>query len=179
MTTVFHTSTSLDGFLADVDHDFSWVFDHKQEEASPLGFDDFVAQAGAMAMGANCYELLQQQVERGFAWPYSIPCWVFTHRELDSVPGADIRFAQGPVAAYGDALLESAGENDLWVFGGGELAVQFAQAELLDEIIVNIAPLTLGSGQPLFPEAFDLELLEAGKNGDFACARYRVRHQRL
>jgi dihydrofolate reductase len=58
--------------------------------------------------------------------------------------------------------------------GGGDLAGQFADAGLLDEVIVYIAPVTLGSGAPLLPRRVELRLEELGRNRDFACARYAV-----
>ncbi|MDN3920728.1 dihydrofolate reductase family protein [Roseateles violae] len=39
----------------------------------------------------------------------------------------------------------------LWLVGGGELVGQFHDAGLLDELIVQISPVTLGAGQPLLP----------------------------
>ena len=54
------------------------------------------------------------------------------------------------------------------------MAAQFADAELLDEVVVTIAPVTLGAGRPLFPRRFDLHLAELARNGAFACARYDV-----
>ena len=63
--------------------------------------------------------------------------------------------------------------------GGGDLAAQFAEAGLLDEVVVSIAPVTVGSGKPLFPRRFDLELLEVDRNKAFVCARYRVVGPRL
>ena len=58
--------------------------------------------------------------------------------------------------------------------GGGDLAGQFADAGLLDELILYIAPVTLGAGRPLFPRRRDLTLLELAQNKAFACARYAV-----
>ena len=58
--------------------------------------------------------------------------------------------------------------------GGGDLAAQVADAGLLDEVCVSIAPVTLGAGRPLFPRPFDLRLVELARNGAFACARYDV-----
>ena len=40
---------------------------------------------------------------------------------------------------------------NLWLVGGGELVGQFYDAGLLDEIIVQIGSVTLGSGKPLLP----------------------------
>ena len=44
----------------------------------------------------------------------------------------------------------AAGDGNLWVLGGGELASQFAEAGQLDELIVAYVPVVLGTGIPLF-----------------------------
>jgi dihydrofolate reductase len=43
-------------------------------------------------------------------------------------------------------MVEAAGGRNVWIVGGGDLAGQFADAGLLDEVIVSIAPVTLGGG---------------------------------
>ena len=62
--------------------------------------------------------------------------------------------------------------------GGGPLVAQFADAGLLDEVLVTIAPVTLGAGRPLLPGAVELRLEETGRNGDFVAARYSVARER-
>ncbi len=89
-----------------------------------------------------------------------------------------MRFTQDDVADVHAAMAEAAAGKDLWVVGGGDLAAQFAEAGLLDELIVYIAPVTLGAGRPLFPRRFDLELTELDRNGAFVCARYAVKGPR-
>jgi dihydrofolate reductase len=71
-------------------------------------------------------------------------------------------------------LAEAAGAKDIWVIGGGDLAAQFAEAGLLDRVMVSIAPVTLGAGRPLFPRKFDLRLVEVAQNRAFVCATYDV-----
>ena len=66
------------------------------------------------------------------------------------------------------------GDRNVWIVGGGDLAGQFADAGLLDEVIVSLAPVTLGGGAPLLPRRIELRLDELGQNGDFACARFSV-----
>ena len=61
-----------------------------------------------------------------------------------------------------------------WVAGGGDLAAQFADAGLLDELMVSIAPVTLDAGRPLLPRRFFLELKDLARNSDFACVTYAV-----
>jgi dihydrofolate reductase len=64
--------------------------------------------------------------------------------------------------------------RNVWVVGGGDLAGQFADAGLLDEVLVQIAPVTLGAGAPLLPRRIELRLDELGRNGDFACAKFTI-----
>jgi dihydrofolate reductase len=99
---------------------------------------------------------------------------VFTHREPTVVPGADVRFASGDVAAVHADMVAAAEGKDVWVAGGGDLAGQFADAGLLDEVIVYIAPVALGAGAPLLPRRLELRLEETGRNRDFVAARYSV-----
>ena len=121
-------------------------------------------------MGATTYEWI---LEHGERWPYGLPSWVFTHRRLERA-SEHVRFTSGDVAAVHDQMVEAAGERNRWIVGGGGLAGQFAEAGLLDEVIVYIAPVTLGAGAPLLPRHLELRLEELERNVDFACARYAV-----
>lgn len=48
-------------------------------------------------------------------------------------------------------MREVAGGKNIWIVGGGDLAGQFYDAALLDELIIQIGSATLGKGKPLFP----------------------------
>lgn len=174
MSTVFYTATTLDGFLADEADSLDWLFRQPQDDTdSPFDYDVFINTVSALAMGATTYEWVRTSGLGDDAWPYSQPTWVFTHRELEPIPGADLRFTSAPVEQV-HAEMSAAGDGDLWVVGGGGLAAQFATAGLLDEIVVSIAPVTLGAGRPLFGGRFDLELIDHTRNKAFLCARYKV-----
>ena len=75
-------------------------------------------------------------------------------------------------------MTRAAGEKNIWLVGGGELVGQFADRKLLDEILVGIAPVTLGRGAPLLPRrltANDLELVEVVRDRQFVRLSYRLR----
>jgi dihydrofolate reductase len=177
--TQYYTATTLDGFIADADNSLDWLFTREQDRGGLLNYADFIAGVGALAMGSTTYEWI---LDHEFAdkdpadwkWPYDIPCWVFTHRELQVAPNARVELTSGDVAAVHADMLAAAGGRNVWVVGGGDLAGQFADAGLLDEIIVYVAPVTLGAGAPLLPRRIELRLEELGRNGEFACARYSV-----
>lgn len=177
--TQFYTATSLDGFIATSDNSLDWLFTRAQDDDGPLNYDEFFAEVGAMAMGSTTYEWLidhefKDKDQSEWKWPYAIPAWVFTHRELPVFPNADIRFVRDGVAPVHKQMVDIAKGRNVWIVGGGDLAGQFADAGLLDDMIVYIAPVTLGSGKPLMPRHLELKTVEVGRNGDFACAHYSV-----
>ncbi|NYD43289.1 dihydrofolate reductase family protein [Nocardioides panaciterrulae] len=173
--TTYYTAATLDGFLADEHDSLDWLFKQHIDEAGPMAYGPFIAGIGALVMGATTYAWIRaHHVDRGEAWPYPMPTWVLTHRDPAPVEGADIRFARGDVRPVHAAMVAAAGGKDLWVVGGGDLAADFAEAGLLDELCVQLAPVTLGAGRPLLPRPFDLRLTEVARNGDFACVRYDV-----
>ncbi len=176
MTTTYYTATSLDGFIADPDDSLAWLLRQPQDEGGGAqDYDAFIAGIGALVMGSTTYEWILAHLERtGEAWFYDQPTWVMTSRDLPRYDGADLRFASGPVTELAGELTAAAGERGVWVVGGGDLAGQFADAGLLDEVVVSIAPVTLGAGRPLLPRRLELRLLETAPNGAFVTARYAV-----
>ncbi|MFQ1002300.1 dihydrofolate reductase family protein [Modestobacter sp. SSW1-42] len=169
--TVYYTATSLDGFIATADHSLDWLLSRENDPAGPLGYDGFIAGVGAVAMGATTYRWVR---ENDPGWVPERPTWVFTHRELDLLPGADLRATAEDVAVVHAAMVEAAGDRDVYVVGGGDLAGQFADRGLLDEVVVAIAPVTLGAGAPLLPRRVELAVQEVGRNGEFVAVRYAV-----
>ena len=143
--TQYYTATTLDGFIAAPDDSLDWLFTRRQDRDGPLNYDQFVADVGAAAMGATTY-----------GWLPNV--------ELTS---DDVRDVHGP-------MVEAAAGRNVWIIGGGDLAGQFADAGLLDEVIVYIASATLGDGKPLLPRRLELRLEETARNGDFVAARYSV-----
>jgi dihydrofolate reductase len=177
--TQYYTATSLDGFIADEQHSLEWLFTRDQDHGGLLNYGEFIAGVGALAMGATTYEWILDHEFAGkdpseWKWPYDLPAWVFTHRQLQVVPGAEIEFTSADVSAVHADMVAAAGGRNVWIVGGGDLAGQFADADLLDEVIVYIAPVTLGGGAPLLPRRLELRLEETGRNRDFVASRYSV-----
>jgi dihydrofolate reductase len=181
--TQYFTAATLDGYIADEHHSLEWLFEVEQADGDE-SFAQLFAKVGAMAMGASTYEwvLEHEQVldepERWRLYHGDVPCWVFTHRELPAVPGAALHFVEGDVASVHRRMTEAAGDRNIWLAGGGELVGQFADRGLLDEIVVSLAPVTLGRGAPLLPRrlsARDLELVDVARSGQFARLTYRCR----
>lgn len=156
MSTQYYVASSLDGFIAEADDTLGWLLDYEGSSdvagAQPLegSYEQWYEGVGALVMGSATYEFVLAEIE---SWPYeNEPTWVLSSRELPVPPGADVRVVNTPVADLYPELRAAAGERDLWVVGGGNVASQFAGEGLLDELIVTVVPVVLGEGKPLFDE---------------------------
>lgn len=174
MSTIYYTASSLDGFLTDAQGSMDWLFRHDRAADRPSSYERFIEQVGALAMGRGTFDwILAQQPEAAVEGLYEQPTWVVTHRPVPVLPPR-VRVHEGDVRPLHAAMTEAAGGKDVWVVGGGDLAGQLADAGLLDEVWVQLAPVTAGGGAALLPRRIDLELVDAERNGDFVDVRYRV-----
>jgi dihydrofolate reductase len=183
--TQFYTATSIDGFIADTKNSLDWLFESgTPDEPGNQGFPAFFTQVGAFCMGATTYEWIldhDQLLSNPDKWKQyygDVPCWVFAHRSLPAIQGANLHFVSGDVVPVHDEMLKAAAGRNIWVVGGGELAGMFADRGRLDELILGIAPVTLGAGAPLLPRRITssrLTLEKAEKQGQFIAATYSLR----
>jgi dihydrofolate reductase len=181
MATQYYTAASLDGFIATEDDSLEWLF--PLGDVNQTSYPSFIAEVGALAMGSSTYEWMLRHAgevaaQTGSPWPYTQPAWVFSSRALARVQGADIRFVHGDVRPVHAEMSRAAGSKNLWIVGGGDLAGQFHDAGLLDEVIVQVGSVTLGRGKPLFPRRVTsppLRLVSVRQVGaGFAELRYEV-----
>lgn len=178
---LFDTASSLNGWIADEHNSLQWLFDvdgGTEPDASLLP-----QNASVLVEGSTTYEWLLRESDllthpdRWQEFHGERPTFVFTRRSLPVPEGADVRFVSGDVRQAMPAIRDSAGEGDIWVVGGGDLAGQFLDAGELDEIAVSFAPVLLTGGAPLLPrrvEASSLRLVSATAAGQFARVVYRV-----
>src|SRR5690606_1182964 len=118
MKTQYYTATSLDGFIATEDDSLEWLF--SLGELNESSYPGFIAEVGALAMGATTYEWMLRNsdavvAEVGSPWPYSQPTWAFTHRELPIIEGANLRFASGDVRSVHAEMRAAARGKNIWV----------------------------------------------------------------
>lgn len=159
-TVQYFCAQTLDGFIAELDGGIQWLsgpnsdplFGCEMEGARVEGdsYEEFFAQVGALAMGRDTYDGVVAHYPR--SWPYGlVPSWVFTNRELTPpYPECDIRRAQGPARPVLEEMHAAADGRNIWIVGGGKLATQIADEGLLDELLITIVPVVLGSGIPTF-----------------------------
>lgn len=179
---VFDTATSINGWIADEDSSLAWLFAVENGDTPDEGL--FPTSATVLVEGSTTYEwiLAEEDIlanpEKWHGFHGDRPAFVFTTRDLPVPEGADVRFLSGSVVDALPAIREAAGDGDIWVVGGGDLAGQFLDAGALDEIALSVAPVALTGGAPLLPRRIEsdrLRLVSATAVGQFARLVYEVR----
>ena len=154
--TQYYCAASLDGYIAEADDTLEWLFtydgSYSGANAVPGGgsYERFYEGVGALIMGSVTYEFI---LALGRGWLYEgKPTWVLSSRELPTPEGedVDVRIVNAGVPELYDEMIAAAAERNLWVVGGGNVASQFADQRLLDEVLVTVVPVVLGNGKPLF-----------------------------
>jgi dihydrofolate reductase len=154
--TRYYCAVSLDGYIAESDDSIDWLtgyegsFEGADSDASQADYGAFYEGIGALVMGSVTYEWV---LAHGGAWAYvGKPTWVLSTRELERPEGeeVDVRVVDAEVPDLIDEMLGAAGDQDLWIVGGGNVASQFAGHGLLDRVEVTVVPVVLGEGKPLF-----------------------------
>jgi dihydrofolate reductase len=155
----YYCAMSLDGYIAEADDTLEWLtgyqgsFEGDGVEPIKGSYDRYYEGVGALIMGSATYEFILDHQADGGEWPYSgKPTWILSSRDLPEPEGEgiDVRIVSAKVRDLYDEMIAAAGDRHLWVVGGGNVASQFADEGLLDELLVTVVPVVLGEGKPLF-----------------------------
>ena len=114
--------------------------------------------------------------------PFHVPVFVLTHHERETVPkegGTSYTFVTDGIESALDQARAAAGDKDILVAGGADVAQQYLKAGFLDEIQLHVSPLLLGDGVRLFeglgPDDAELELADVTESPVVTHIRYTVR----
>ena len=187
---------SLDGFVAGPSQSLEnplgiggmllhrWHFD-PMHEADLVWRDSLLAPKGAYLMGRNMFGPIRDEWTgdwRGW-WednpPYHAPVFVLTHyaREpLEMEGGTTFYFVTEGFDAALKQAREIAGDKEIDVAGGASTVRQAFAARAIDELVVDIAPVVLGSGESMFDgiDNLSLEQIEVAHSPHATHIRYRV-----
>lgn len=175
---IWHTTMSLDGYIADRDGSLGWAFGHDGSIVPSLA--EIMATVGAVLIGRRLYDqgATTDAGARLYGGAYTGPVYVLTHHQPEAREDPAVRFVTSGVRdAIAFARAGAAGQDVLVM--GGDVATQCLLEGLVDELLVHQVPVLLGDGVRLFgqpggkPAA--LELLGATPSGQILNLRFRVK----
>ena len=169
-------ANSLDNYIARKDDSFDWLMFSKEVGAMMA---DYWKTIDTILMGRRTYEVaMKNRGAEGGASP-GMTTYVFS-RTLDKTKAPEgVNIISEDAADFVRKLKKEKGK-DICLMGGGILACSLFEADLVDEIRINVHPVLLGSGIPLFHEMkkqINLKLVKCQelKNGCVVLT-YRVKH---
>jgi dihydrofolate reductase len=139
----YNCAATLDGFIADPDGGYDWIV----EDAS-IDFGALFAEFDTFVMGRKTWDVMHAQ---GEANPLRGKRVIVASRTLDATAHAEVTVVRDDIVGHVAALKAEAGERDIWLFGGSELAGHLIDAGLVDRVEVALMPVLLRHGIPLLP----------------------------
>ena len=160
---VFYGAMSLDGYLADKEDGLNWLYHHEGGELVP--YDVFYQAIDYTMMGRRTYEVVQRDAQLEILYPEK-ENFVFSHTDLDVDDNLQV-VNEDPITF----IQNLPSEKTIWVVGGGALLQPVIEAGLIEEWWIQIVPILLGEGVPLFLPQINqqkLKLIETEQFGQFA-----------
>ncbi|MBC3786152.1 dihydrofolate reductase family protein [Spirosoma utsteinense] len=140
-----YIAISLDGFIARSDGRVDWLDNVPNPNQLDYGYDAFLASIDTTLMGNNTYKTI---LSFGGEFPYADKInYVFSRSEQANT--TFVRYITSDPVAFVQSLKSSNG-GTIWLVGGGQLNTHLLNARLIDELIITVAPIVLGTGIPLF-----------------------------
>ena len=173
-TVIYGAACSLDGYITAPDGSLDWL--HFSRDVQEVATQSW-AGVDVMLMGRKTWEFAAAQQGGGGGAPPGVTTYLFS-RTLQESPGHGMRLVSSDAGAFVRDLKRQPGGKIL-VMGGGELGQSLFAADVIDEVGLNVHPVLLGGGVPLFRDAgrrIALELVENRTiDGGCVLATYRVR----
>jgi len=163
---------SIDGYIARRDGTFDFLFMPKDFMHE---FAAFNASIDTAIMGRKTYDVAKAMGGGGFG--HKIRHYVLS-RTLPPGERDGLTFVNVSPQKLVDEIRRSKGKN-IWLMGGGEIARDFLQADLVDEIHLGIVPVLLGEGLPLFPSGFPQRNFALMENKSFSRGLISLKYKRL
>ncbi|MCP3139064.1 dihydrofolate reductase family protein [Pyxidicoccus xibeiensis] len=154
----YHVASSLDGFIAHEDDSYGAFLQERLVKDSEH-ISDYIASFATydtVLLGRRTYEL---GLKQGAADPYpNMVPYVFT-RTMKERPHPKVKLVSENATGVVRELKVQEGK-DIYLCGGNQLASLLLEAGLVDEVLVKLSPLLLGSGVPLSSKLKGFKSLE-------------------
>ena len=143
---ILYIAMSLDGFIAKLDSDISFLFE-VEKEGEDYGYSTFFESVDTIIVGRKTYDKI---LSMGIEWPYgSREVYILTRSAKPD--SGHLLFYSGNLTDLISNLRSQEGKH-IYYNGGAETVHQLLMDDLLEEMIISIIPVILGDGIPLFKE---------------------------
>lgn len=170
---ILYIAISLDGYIARENSDISWL-SVVEKTGEDYGYSEFIEGIDTVIMGRKTYEKV---MSFGIEFPHSDKkCYVLSRTKT----GEDEN-----VEYYSDTLeklitnLKNTEGKDIFIDGGAEVVNEFLKNSMIDELVISIIPIFLGSGIRLFKDGRPEQILKLIDTKSFSTGLVQLTYERL
>jgi dihydrofolate reductase len=177
---IFGMIMSLDGFVNDREGGASQLYPDMEAMRQWPELQAAMEQTGAVIMGRRSYDMGQGDFT---GYEFQTPIFVITHHPPQTPAKGEndklkFHFVTDGVASAVKQAKAAAGDKDVTMVGGVDVAHQAIKAGLIDEIHIDIRSILLGGGLHLFEgldiDPVELEIIHVSHIPGFIHTRFRV-----
>lgn len=143
---ILYIAMSLDGYIAKPNDDLSFL-SIVEQEGQDYGYADFVKTVDAVIVGRKTYDKV---ISMGFDFPHADKdAYIITRTPRPSI--GSVKFYTDDLKSLVERLKSESGKN-IFCDGGAEIVHELLKDDLIDEVIISVIPILVGSGTKLFKD---------------------------
>jgi dihydrofolate reductase len=170
---ILYIAMSLDGYIARENSDISWL-SFVEKTGEDYGYSNFIDTIDTVIMGRKTYEKV---MSFGIEFPHKDKkCYVIsrTKEGLDE----NVEYYSYSLENLITRLKDTEGKN-IFVDGGAEVVNELLKIDRIDELIISIIPIFLGSGIRLFKDGRPEQRLKLIESKSFSTGLIQLRYEKL
>ena len=170
---ILYIAMSLDGYIARENDDISWL-SVVEKPGEDYGYSNFIRNIDTVIMGRKTYEKV---ISFGVEFPHKDKkCYVLSR--IKNGMDENIEYYSGNLEKLIASLKKKEG-NNIFVDGGAEVANELIKIKMIDEFVISILPIFLGSGIKLFKDGRPEQRLKLIDSRRFSTGLVQVRYENL
>lgn len=149
-------ATSLDGYIAKPNDDLSFLR-LVEKEGEDYGYAEFTANIDTIILGRKTYDYVLREIGSSHYDNGQRDVYVITKTERPGI--GKTTFFTGKLSDLVQRLKSESGK-DIYCDGGAEIINELLKNDLIDEFVISVVPVLVGSGTRLFNDGRPEQLLE-------------------
>jgi dihydrofolate reductase len=173
-TLTLYIAASLDGYIAKPGEDLSFL-KLVEKEGEDYGYAEFTGTIDTIILGRKTYDWVLREIGDSHYDNGSRNVYVITRKQRPNV--GNTIFYTGDLTELVQRLKNGSGKG-IYCDGGAEIVNELLKSDLIDEFIISVVPVLLGSGTRLFKDGRPEQQLELVRAKSFDTGLTQLHYRR-
>jgi len=172
---LIYIATSLDGYIAKPNDDLSFL-KIVEKDGEDYGYKDFTESIDTIILGRKTYDWVLNEIGPSHYDNGKRNIYVITRKAKPRI--GKIKFYDGNLSELISQLKSINGKN-IYCDGGAEIINELLKNDLIDELIISVIPILLGSGTRLFKDGRPEQILGLVSAKNFDTGLIQLHYKRI